>query len=170
MALVLDGGGTITGLTVGGLPDATIQQADLAPNVAGNGPAFSAYQSVAQSLTLNVWTKLQFQTKEFDTNGNFDNTTNYRFTPTVAGYYQVSGCFFISQSSTANYIGIYKNGSSFKRGLDLYANSAGSQVSALIYMNGTTDYIEIYGMTGFSQTTSAAAYVTYFQAVMVRAA
>ena len=37
--------------------------------VSGNMPAFSAYQSSAQTaLSVNTWTKLQFQTKEFDTN------------------------------------------------------------------------------------------------------
>ena len=52
MALVVNGDGNITGLSVGGLPssvitstnivDATIAQGDLATNVVGNGPAFSA--------------------------------------------------------------------------------------------------------------------------------
>ena len=48
------------------------------------GPAFSAYQSSAQTLSSNTVTKIQFQTEEFDTANCFDSTTNYRFTPNVA--------------------------------------------------------------------------------------
>jgi hypothetical protein len=59
--------------------------------VSGNMPAFSAYQSSGQTLSSATATKLNFQTEEFDTNNNFDSTTNMRFTPTVAGYYQVNG-------------------------------------------------------------------------------
>lgn len=55
--------------------------------VAINGPAFSAYQSSAQTLSSGTITKIEFQTEEFDTDNCFDNAINYRFTPNVAGYY-----------------------------------------------------------------------------------
>ena len=67
--------------------DGKVQQAALAANVAGNGPAFSAYQSTLQSFSSNTVTKVLFQTEEYDTNSNFASS---RFTPTVAGYYQLS--------------------------------------------------------------------------------
>jgi len=55
--------------------------------VSGNMPAFSAYANTNQTTSASyVATKVQINTKEFDTNNNFDATTNYRFTPTVAGY------------------------------------------------------------------------------------
>ena len=104
--MTINGSGTIGGLSVGGLPagtvnsatilDGSVAQVDVAPNVAGNGPAFSAYQSTAQSLPQNVITKIQFQTKEFDTANAFDAVTNFRFQPLVAGYYQVTGSFQIA--------------------------------------------------------------------------
>ena len=54
------------------------------------GPAFSVQMGSTQSISSGTYTKLQFNTKNYDTNNNFDATTNYRFTPTVAGYYQIN--------------------------------------------------------------------------------
>lgn len=137
----------------------------------GQGPAFSAYQSSTQTISANTWTKVQFQTEEFDTNNNYDNTTNYRFTPTVAGYYQVNAVVTPSSANTAMAVAIYKNGSQFKRGNSI-SNVAGDGVtiSVLIYMNGTTDYIEAYWFTGTTQTPSADLRYTYFQASLARGA
>jgi hypothetical protein len=52
-----------------------------------NYPAFEAYLSANQNLTDNVNTKIQFDTELFDTDSCYDNVTNYRFTPNVAGKY-----------------------------------------------------------------------------------
>ena len=82
--------------------------------VSGNMPAFSAYQSSSQSISNSTFTKIQLQTKEFDTNSNFDNTTNYRYTPTIAGYYQINVGFYTATGSSPGYAtaaAIYKNSS-----------------------------------------------------------
>ena len=50
-----------------------------------NAPAFSAYRLTDQSVTGSTWTKVQLGTEEFDTANAFDSSTNYRFTPQVAG-------------------------------------------------------------------------------------
>lgn len=172
------GTGTFTIASPNGSTDRTVVLPDsngtiLTTATAGvpvNGPAFSAYQSTAQALTLNVWTKAQLQSEEFDTNGCFDNTTNYRFTPTVAGYYQITANFFVSNTATANYISIYKNGSLFKQAPDNYATNAGNHLTALIYFNGSTDYVEMYVKTGVSQNTTNTAYATFFQGALIRSA
>jgi hypothetical protein len=110
-------------------------------------PAFSATMS-AQTLANNTATKLNFSTEVFDTNNNYD-TVNYRFTPTVAGYYFISAQIFMGISGTSRGgVAIYKNGSNVCERLDLGTNVSGGQsytVSGLISMNGTTDYIELYG-------------------------
>jgi hypothetical protein len=168
--MTINGSGTITGLSAGGLPDATIQQADLATNVASNGPAFSAYQSSSQTLTGGGATKIQCQTEEFDTNSNYDNTTNYRFTPTVAGYYQITGCWTAASVGANLSIAIYKNGSDFKRGTNIQASAAVVQVTALIYLNGSTDYAELYCASSANQAGNTGANFTYFQGVLIRAA
>ena len=156
------------------LPAASIPQAALASGVAGNGPAFSAYTGASQTVTASTYTKVACNTEEFDTNSNFDSATNYRFTPTVAGYYQVTGQIsYVSSVLTRAIIVIYKNGSAFKFGNDASVQVNSLNVTALVYFNGSTDYVELYGwMSGtgtlsFQATTSTN---SYFQAAMVRSA
>jgi hypothetical protein len=147
-------------------------------------PAFSAYLSGGnQGITSATWTKVTFKTETFDTNNNFDSTTNYRFTPTVAGYYQIN---LSIQFTATNYGGaalsaIYKNGSSYKENqIDLSGGSGGAtpintincSVSDIIYFNGTTDYIEGYG---YSTYTVAPVFVqgsakTWLSGAMIRSA
>jgi len=142
-------------------------QAGLPANIAGNGPSFSAYPSSTQSITSLTWTKVLFQTEEWDTNNNFASST---FTPTVAGYYQVNARAEVSSSFNQQNIAIYKNGSQNKQGVYGSTNFAGTPVSALVYCNGSTDYLEIYLNLGTSQTTTASSITTYFQAFLARSA
>ena len=154
--------------------------------VSANMPAFSAYLSANQSgISQNTWTKATLNTEEFDTANCFDSTTNYRFTPNVAGYYQVN--FTLWASSTNQYGSavagsIYKNGSAYKRttinlvggsGGTTPINEVGTQVSAVIYMNGSTDYLEFYGYEyGYSANGIIEGGTTYYtnaSAVLVRA-
>ena len=152
-----------------GIAAANVTQAKLATNVAGNGPAFSAYLGTNQSLTSAIYTKLQINTEEFDTNSNYDTST-YRFTPTVAGYYQVSGGFSLTATGTP-FIMIYKNGSRWKDGAYTYnSNSFIVSMSCLVYLNGSTDYVELYGRTEANATVSSGSNNTWFQGVMVRSA
>ena len=144
MTITINGSGTITGVSAGGLPSGTVTQATLATPVAGTGPAFSAYKSADQTITSTVITKVTFDTEIFDTNSNFASST---FTPTVAGYYQVNATVAIQTSLTITYIraAIYKNGSPYKY-IITTSTSVNVELSGsdLIYMNGTTDYLEIY--------------------------
>jgi hypothetical protein len=132
-----------------------------------NGPAFSAYQSTAQSLSTGVATKLLFQTTEFDTASKFTSSTT--FTPNVAGYYQVNGCVELSSTNTTVYSAIYKNGSPYKLG-SVGTAFSGANVSSIVYLNGTTDYIELYGYFGLTQNSQQGITATYFNACMVRSA
>ena len=119
--------------------------------VSAGGPAFSAYASSTQAVTSAVFTKVAINTKLFDTNNNFDPTTNFRFTPTVAGYYQISGILRGTVTAGAALITalIYKNGADYARGtgINVIASLSGldATVSELVFFNGTTDYVELYG-------------------------
>ena len=172
MTMTINGSGTITGLSAGGLPSATVTQTTLATPVAGTGPAFSAYPSGTQTITSSVYTKVACNTEEFDTANSFDSTTNYRFQPTVAGYYQVNGAVSPNgTSTTACVAAIYKNGSAFKYGPYMQTINASGSVSVLIYMNGSTDYLEMYTYTVASVASIGnGASSTYFQASLARAA
>ena len=134
-----------------------------------NGPAFSALQG-SQAVNSVTFTKLACATEEFDTNSNYDSATNYRFTPTVAGYYQVNGQYYLNSTSGGCITVVYKNGSAAKYGSFSVANSYGaaSNVSALIYLNGSTDYVELYSYQNTGSTVTGSG--SYFQASMVRSA
>jgi hypothetical protein len=155
------------------LLDGSVTQAKLGTGVAGNGPAFSAYADTNQTVSDATATKITFGTEEFDTNNNFASS---RFTPTVAGYYQVNSTVNCSQTSLIDFvIWIYKNGSQYKRGFG-FGGTAQSKfiapVSTLVYLNGTTDYVEVYiysDGTG-SATVNASSQDTWFNGCLVRAA
>ena len=108
------------------------------------GPAFSATRSAAQTPTGGVWTKVQFSTEEYDTANCYDPTTNYRCTPNGAGYYLITSSIETNVSSlTAT--AIYKNGSAYRRSWSSNPGvAAGAVISTIVYMNGTTDYVESY--------------------------
>jgi hypothetical protein len=116
-------------------------------NVMIDGPAFLAYQSVSQSFPQNIGTKVLFDGESFDTNNNFASS---RFTPTVAGYYQINSAVGFGLMTTANCymtIAVYLNGSPYLFGSQIFGNTANASVinlSAIVPMNGTTDYVEIY--------------------------
>ena len=156
------------------LLDASITQAKLGANVAGNGPAFGAtLTAAAQSIPHATSTKIAFDTEEFDTNSNFASS---RFTPTVAGYYQINGSALMS-SGTGGVCEayLYKNGAAFKAGQST-ATIAGGQtvvaVESLIYLNGTTDYVELFfnQTTGGAQTVANDARYTYMNGFLARSA
>jgi len=140
MAITINGSGTITGISQGGLPDDVITADDIkdsdyqAPLVAGtdylapdgdgsaltglsSGGSSTPYISVrlGSSMTANAsYQKLVLDTEDFDSDGNFDTST-YRFTPQTSGKYFVI-CHVNTDSSstgalTHTFSRIYKNGS-----------------------------------------------------------
>jgi hypothetical protein len=141
--------------------------------VSGNMPAFSAYASSNQTVSDATATKITFDTEEFDTNSNFASS---RFTPTVAGYYQVNATVNCSQTSIVDFvIWIYKNGSQYKRGFGFSGSGQTkfiAPVSTLVYLNGSTDYVEVYVYsdgTG-SATINGSSQDVWFNGSLVRGA
>jgi len=110
-------------------------------------PAFSCYRNGTQTVSAATFTKVELNAETFDTNNNFDPTTNYRFTPTIAGYYQISALIGFDTTLTISraFVAIYKNGSTYVYGLDLPTTVYRAPASVLVYMNGSTDYLELYG-------------------------
>jgi len=157
------GGAALANIGAGGLT-----QTYLGTNVAGTGPAFSAYQSSVQALSSGVATKIQFQTESYDTASAYDNATNYRFTPLIAGYYQINAGIAAGATQTAINVSIYRNGSGVSSGSNPVCGA--NTNSALVYLNGSTDYVEIYGVFGAGQNTFNNASYTYFQAFLARSA
>lgn len=132
-----------------------------------NGPAFSAYPSASQSLSSGTTTKIQFNVEDFDTNSCYDKDTNYRFQPTVAGYYQISLACAVSTLVGVQAV-IFKNGSAYVYGQ--YAASGNwSNTSALVYLNGSTDYVEGY-LYVFANAASLVSTTSKFQGALIRSA
>jgi hypothetical protein len=150
-ALGTPASGTLTNCT--GLP-----QAGLAANVAGNGPAFRATQT-GQSVT-SAWVKLTGWTEVFDIGSYFDSVTNSRYQPQVAGYYFITGWMQLLGTTTATYINVYKNGSVYASGVYLPVSMLNPAVNivTLIYLNGSTDYVELYGYSLTTLNTANAAF------------
>jgi hypothetical protein len=141
--------------------------------VSGNMPAFSASKTSNQTLSSTTETKITFDTEQFDTANCFASS---RFTPNVAGYYQITTTLsFTSAVSGYCQIYIWKNGARFARPTQLQLSTAsfnGLPASFLIYLNGTTDYVEIYSTTenGGVVYGDATYPYTFFQATLVRSA
>jgi hypothetical protein len=109
------------------------------------GPAFFAKRaSTNQTIGLTTYTKVQFNGEDFDTDNCYDPTTNYRFTPNKAGYYQLNSTIYFQNNSRVIAL-FYKNGAVYQ---DFYDFSTSTNImpsgSTLMYLNGTTDYAEVY--------------------------
>ena len=117
-----------------------------------NYPAFEAFLNANQSISDSTATKVQFNSKRFDTDTCYDNSTDYRFTPTVAGRYYLYANVVFQLDDYQIYQGViyfYKNGSNYCSfgTVDGAGSTFGVPIStsAIIDMNGTTDYIEVFG-------------------------
>jgi hypothetical protein len=170
---------TVTVPAVAGTNSVTIPAAAGTVMVSGNMPAFSAYLSSAtQSITNLTSTKVQLNGKEFDTANCFDSSSNYRFTPNVAGYYQINATIAADATVTnPNWamVSIYKNGTFYKqaRYAGMTYTNISPTVSAVIYLNGSTDYVEMYAyLSGGSGLILDGnnLYQTFFNGALVRAA
>ena len=116
-------------------------------------PAFEAYLASDQSVSNDTYTKVTINTEVLDTGSMYDNSTNYRFTPTVPGKYFIYGSVIGESSSNAGLqytkSAIYKNGSVYKEQIiqftTNYGRRATASISANIDFNGSSDYVELYG-------------------------
>lgn len=157
-------------VTTGNMVNASVTQAKLGTNVAGNGPAFRAYAGTTTTVADSTWTKVSLNTEDYDTNSNFASST---FTPTVAGYYQINGAVsWASAFAASGIVAIYKNGAVHSRGFQVAGTTYNSSVSDIVYCNGTTDTLELWAnhVSGGNRTVQAEQAGTYFSGCLVRAA
>ena len=128
-----------------------------------NTPSFFAYLSSDQNITTDTWTKLQCNTEEFDSDSNYDNSTNYRFTPTTAGKYYLFAQGFMANSSI--FVAISKNGTRIattrKSATD---GDNGVSISVVLSANGSSDYFEaeVFHKEGSTIVTEASERRTHF--------
>lgn len=106
----------------------------------------------SQVVTNSTWTAVLFPNEAVDTiNGHSTSTNTSRYTPNVAGWYKVSGV--VMGTATAS-IGvgaqIRKNntildGAAYTGILGSAAIAPGAFTEAFVQLNGSTDYVELFG-------------------------
>jgi hypothetical protein len=153
--------------------------------IVSGGPAFMAYVTTGQNLsTTGAITQLSliFDTVEREDPANLYNESTGIFQPDVPGYYQINAGTAIgttnpSPTLTDVYYSlvVYKNTSPVVSGSIQSPVSFGgtyflpeSNASTLIYLNGTTDYVQcvlVYFVGTSVWTTTTNAIPNYFQAV-----
>jgi len=115
-------------------------------------PAFHVTLSSNQSISANTWTKLQLNSESFDSDNCYDNSTNYRFTPTIAGKYFCYGTYYSLQSSSDDVLiqcRILKNGDTTEGTQETSNRVTTNDVLSIsghstVTLNGSTDYVEFW--------------------------
>jgi len=119
-----------------------------------------------QTLPHDTSTKIQYNTTTLDTDSDWD-ATNYRFTPSVSGYYFVYAKWRLGTSNNSSQVKclIKKNGSDLALSSSTNDTENTAQASSIVQMNGSTDYIEVYAYhtTGLTQSVKAQTQYTVFQ-------
>ena len=157
----------------------TVQQNGVQVAKLANQPMFSAYftgTTSGQALTHATFTNVTFNVIEYDT-ANCYNTSTYRWTPNVAGYYFIQACCYAQFPSVTGQIliALNKNNANYKYGNYSYANSTytdtSSLVQTMIYLNGTTDYVSVqaYQNTGSTKYIYGSLNHSYFSGCLVKA-
>ena len=111
-----------------------------------------------QTVANVTVSKIQFKYELADLDGLFDNSTNYRYTPQVAGWYWVNLNISINNGGGHSHLMtayLYKNGSqyaTFEGGgggsgasnYNRYGDNNSINMSSIIQLNGSSDYVEGY--------------------------
>ena len=130
-------------LANGGIGSTTLSGAGIA-----NTPLVAVRSSTGQTISNNTDTKVQLDTEMIDTDNTFDSSTNYRWSPSVAGKYYITGTVSININSAGKYLQakIYKNGSmiSYQQGIAEGTNATYTVTVDVIDDNDGDDYYELY--------------------------
>jgi hypothetical protein len=118
-------------------------------------------------LTAGAWNVVKYDTKITDTQNAYNAATGV-FTPTQPGLYLVVASVAVVAGAAGTYIGagIRKNGAqTTQESMNVWGTFGGTNqnpttVSALIYCNGSSDFIDVVawlpgGITSISNTTNA---------------
>ena len=118
-----------------------------------NTPAFEAHFTGSQGFSDATDHKVICTNEIYDSDSCYDTTTG-RFTPTEAGRYVIYGQAYAGCGASNMYnhgTKIFKNGTAVVQSyIDLYTNTgnAGTEyISCVVYLNGSSDYVELYVQT-----------------------
>ena len=135
-----------------------------------NTPAFEARLGSGHAVANNTWTKINVNTEVYDTDSTYDNSSNYRWTPGVAGKYVIYGQVGFDSMSDHKYLymALYKNGSQlWTDGTSLNQTSTSGTLGAAT--RGTwsidldaDDYVELYAYHNNGNNRDASSGWCYF--------
>ena len=142
-----------------------------------NVPIATLYQNTIQSLGTSANTAITLDGESLDTyGGHSTSTNNSRYTAQVPGYYMVFGVITFAYNSGGGWrvCTIAKNGSvtSVPGGFGIYqATGTTNALSfahsvAIVQMNGTGDYVEIYADQNSGVAINTAVAATIQQSAM----
>jgi len=166
------GTGTITvgqsGDTISVPSGATLNVAGSSITAVDNTPMFRVFRSTDQSISNGAYTKIQYNSENYDADSVFDSSSNYRFTAPSAGkYYFLAQLQYTSTSDGGQLRGqFYVNGSAFHSSLRMQHTSPNTSdnfmVMADVISLSANDYVEVYGYQGESGSRNFESYKNYF--------
>jgi len=134
---------------------------DMAAPVDYSTDKLNVYLGSATNSTSAGWQKLPVASVSYDTGGIWNSSTR-RATPRRAGYYQVTMRSYTATGGSAD-VGIYMNGSlAISPGTGTF-NDSSAGGTAMVYCDGTTDYIEPYVNIASVRAFTTGLTATYFQ-------
>jgi hypothetical protein len=118
------------------------------PGLQAGAIAFAVSKTTAQTVPANSEQVVTFDVADINPQNYFDTVTS-RYTPEIAGYYNFSATLTVSSVTITTSVAIYKNGIQACRGTcgQSESNATGT-ITDVIYMNGTTDYVDMRCTTG----------------------
>lgn len=132
---------------------------------------FSVYKTGVQTTGTGGFFKVNLDAEVYDSNNNFDATTNFRYVAPVTGYYMFSGGIGYAGSASGNHhiATLYKNGTEVKRGMEgAYGDSSNHNFVVAAQLDLVAgDIIELYGYSLTNYTVIAGTTQTYLQGILL---
>jgi hypothetical protein len=114
----------------------------------GHDASFDVARVTPAAASPNTWTAVGMDTTNLDSNSCFIG--GFRFTPNVAGWYWISGSIVMPTNGGMHGVAIWKNGVATDWAHYIRAGDTQMAVSQMIFFNGTTDYVELVGLTDYA--------------------
>lgn len=129
--------------------------------------SFRAYQSTAQAVAAATFTKVLFQTEDYDTGGNFANST---FTAPTAGVYMFACSIHAALADGERAVAVfYVNGARHTRVFDFSTGFAlnGSATGSALIKLAAADTVDVYVYYSVAEDTVIGTELTHFSGIRI---
>lgn len=152
LAAVINGTIETTNLADNAVTTAKVADGSINPAKWTNPYRFRVYRNAAQSVGAGLTSKVSFDAESYDTNSNFDSTTNNRYVAPITGTYHFNAAVTATvDGGNLYFIALYKNGSVVSQG-GAVITGAGTAVQTWVVADAieltATDYVEIFFKNG----------------------